>query len=62
MHFSLESSDRNGSKLHQSFGMNSRYHYFTEKVIKHRIPRKAVYTSTLPAFKRHLDNVLNTMH
>lgn len=61
--FSLESSGRNGSKLHQrSFGLNNRKHYFTERVVKHSSPRKVVYSSTLPALKRHLDSALNTMH
>lgn len=44
------------------FGLNNRKHNFTERVVRHRMPRKMVYSSTLPAFERHLDNALNTIH
>ncbi|KAK4816623.1 hypothetical protein QYF61_019322 [Mycteria americana] len=65
--FSLVSSDRrrwNGSKLHQEmFRVDMTTHFFTERVVKHwnRLPREVVDAPSLPVFKRHLDNALNTI-
>ena len=65
--FSLGSSARtcgNSPKLHQGrFRLDSRNHFFTERVVKHwnRLPAEVVDAPCLSVFKRHLDHALNNM-
>lgn len=61
----LVSSNRmwEGSKLCQKFRLDTRNHFFTERVVTHwsSLPREVVSVPSLTVFKRYLGNGLKTM-